>query len=445
MSSEHDAASPAERTDPDLGIARDTGRVIAIDIIRGLAILWVMTYHLFADMTLKSLAGPAGLYPAFGHQVTHLRVLPAIAAFGELVLGQGYMGVALFMMLSGLSLTMNAYRRPEPGLLHGYAMRFRRIIVAYWGGVLILVSVVAVVALFQMLLDGGSYAHQWFNVRIAVLSPVLIHWEDVLWALSVVPWVFRAKPATIPVGSLWFVELLLQYYLIFPFALMLLKKIGPWNLMALGLVVNIIARAAFIYAGSAAMDNLYVSRSLESFAVFRGAEFLIGMSLGYLIVHRREAMREWVGTPFDIAGLCVIAALCLWGGTVLAPKADMFRVLGDLMVQVGLAILILPLLFKRPGRLEASVLAKALTFLGVISFMALVVDDGMRYFGSFLRYEGAHGPGWWFFLWVVYIPGGALIAYPLSAFFGLLPKKASAAPSAAAAPQAAELGLASSG
>jgi peptidoglycan/LPS O-acetylase OafA/YrhL len=438
-----DGTLPAEPAEQDLGVARDSGRVISIDIIRGLAILWVMTFHLFADMTFK--IGAVPLYSAFGDRVSERHVLPTITAFGELILGQGYMGVALFMMLSGLSLTMNAYRRPEPGLLQGYASRFRRIVVAYWGGVLILVSVVAVIALLQMLLDGDSYAHQWFNVRIGVIQPVRVQWDDVAWALSVLPWLFRTRLSTVPVGSLWFVELLLQYYLIFPFALILLKKIGPWNLLAFGLVFNIVARAIFIYAGRQAMESIYVSRYLEAFSVFRGAEFLIGMSLGYLIVHRREAMREWVGSPFDIAGLYVIAVLCLWGGTVLAPKADTLMVLGDLAVQIGLAILILPLLFKRPGRLEASVLAKALTFLGVISFMALVVDDGMRYFGSFLRYEGAHGPGWWFFLWVVYIPGGALIAYPLSGFFGLLPKKASDTRPSAAQPHAADLGLVSGG
>jgi peptidoglycan/LPS O-acetylase OafA/YrhL len=436
-----DSTLPAEPAEQDLVLARDSGRVISIDIIRGLAILWVMTFHLFADMTFK--IGAIPLYSAFGDRVSDRHLLPAITALGELILGQGYMGVALFMMLSGLSLTMNAYRRPEPSLLQGYASRFRRIVVAYWGGVLIVLAVVATIALLQMLLDGGSYAHQWFNVRIAEIQPVRMQWDDVLWALSVVPWVFRTKLNTLPVGSLWFVQLLLQYYLVFPFALILLKKIGPWNLVAFGLVFNIVARAAFIYTGRQSMDEVYVGRYLEMLSVFRGAEFLTGMSLGYLLAHRRDAMREWVATPFDVGGLCVIALLCLWGGTVLSPKADALLVLGDLTVQIGLAILILPLIFKRPGRLEASRLAQAITFLGVTSFMALVANDGMRYVASFLRYEGAHGPAWWFFLWIVYIPGGALIAYPLSGFFGLLPKKVSARQSAAPLPQAADLGLAS--
>jgi hypothetical protein len=103
-----------------------------------------------------------------------------------------------------------------------------------------------------------------------------------------------------------------------------------------------------------------------------------------------------------------------------------------------------PLLFKAPGRLEVSAPARALVFLGVISFTALIVDDQMRYVGSFLRYEGVHGPAWWFFLWVVYIPVGALLAYPLAKLFGLLPKRR-AATAPAAQQHAADLGLAGGG
>jgi len=115
--------------------------------------------------------------------------------------------------------------------------------------------------------------------------------------------------------------------------------------------------------------------------------------------------------------------LLVMGGTVLGPKADAFLVVGDAMTQIGLAVLLLPLLFKAPGRLETSVVAKALVFLGVISFTALIVDDMMRYVASFLRYEGVSGPPWWFFLWVVYVPVGTLLAYPLAKLFGLLPQQ----------------------
>lgn len=418
-----DASPPQDHAEPEPLLARESGRVVSIDILRGLAIFWVMTFHLYVDLTLK-LSGAAPLYVAFGDRVGEHRVMASLTALGEVILGQGYMGVALFMMLSGLSLTMNAYRRPEPGILQGYIARFRRLVVAYWGGVAILVSTVAVIALLQMFIDGGSYAHQWWNVRIGEIQPVRIEWDDVAWALSVFGWPFRTKVNTVPVGSLWFVQLLLQYYLIFPFALVVLKKIGPWNFAAAGLAVTLVARAILVHYAKGSMEDVYVFRYVESFAPFRGSEFYLGISMGYLLVHRRQAMREWVTSPVDVLGLTVIAVLLLWGGTEFAPNSDELFVFGDVMVSLGLAIIVLPLLFKLPGRLEVSLLAKALVFLGVISFMALVVDDGMRYVSSFLRYEGyAHGPGWWFFLWVVYIPGGALIAYPLTKLFGLLPRQ----------------------
>lgn len=430
-----DASSLPDHVQPEPLSARESGRIVSIDIIRGLAILWVMTFHLYIDLTLK-LAGAAPLYVFFGDRVGEHQVKASLTALGEVVLGQGYMGVALFMMLSGLSLTMNACRRPEPGILHGYMVRFRRLLVAYWGGVAILVGTVAVIAFLQWLIDSGSYADQWWNVRIGEVQPVRVQWDDVAWALSVFGWPFRTKVNTVPVGSLWFVALLLQYYLVFPFALVLLKKIGPWNFAATGVVVTLIARAIIVHYAKGSMDAVYLYRYIVAFAPFRGSEFYLGMSLGHLLAHRRDRMREWVRSPVDALGLTVIAVLLLWGGTEFALKSDELFVFSDVMVSLGLAIIILPLLFKLPGRLEVSFVAKALVFLGVISFMALVVDDGIRYVASFLRYEGYnHGPAWWFFLWVVYIPGGALLAYPLSKLFGLLPREP--APSLATAPVSA--------
>jgi hypothetical protein len=94
------------------------------------------------------------------------------------------------------------------------------------------------------------------------------------------------------------------------------------------------------------------------------------------------------------------------------------------MGQVALALFALPLLCKRPGALEGSAPARALVALGVISFTALIVNDAMRYVGSFLRTQDLPNAVWWFFLWVIYIPAAsALIAYPMAKLFGLLPKQ----------------------
>jgi hypothetical protein len=50
----------------------------------------------------------------------------------------------------------------------------------------------------------------------------------------------------------------------------------------------------------------------------------------------------------------------------------------------------------------------------------------MRFVSSFLQYEGVPDAVWWFFIVVVYIPGGTLLAYPLAKLLGLLPKQRAA-------------------
>jgi peptidoglycan/LPS O-acetylase OafA/YrhL len=419
MSKRPGVAAPAAQPP---GPSEPSARLVSVDILRGLAILWVMVFHLWGDLTLH-LGDTPDLYSNFRDRVLEGRLLPALTALGELILGQGYMGVPVFMMLSGLSLTMNAYRRGEPGILRGYAARFRRILPVYWGGVLLVLGAVAAVALLQMLRHGGSYEHQWFSVRGGGDVRENILWDDVAWALTVVPWVFRDKFNTVPVGSLWFVELLLQYYLIFPFALILLRKIGPWYFALAGIVLAVAIRSAYIPWARESVQFYHAERYFALLSPFRVSEFFIGMSIGHLLVSRRDQVAGWVKSPLDIGGLLVIGVMLIMGGVVIAPEGDTQLVASDVMVQVGLALVILPLLFKAPGRLEVSVLARALVFLGVISFTALIVNDMMRYFATFLRFEGVSGPPWWFFLWVVYIPVGTLLAYPLAKLFGLLPQQ----------------------
>lgn len=402
--------------------AAPSGRVASIDILRGVAILWVIVFHLYVDMTYNN--DLPGLYPRFRDQLLDGRPLAALTAFGELVFGQGYLGVPLFMMLSGLSLTMNAYWRAEPGIVQGYVARFRRILPVYWGGIVLILSSVAVVALLQMLMDGGSYEQQWFNVRIAGWTRANIRWDDVAWAFTVVPWVFREKITTVPVDSLWFVELLVQYYLIFPFALIALRKVGPWYFALAGIAVTLVARSVYIPWSVEALRPDHASRGLWSIPLFRISEFCIGMSIGYLLACRREQVAGWVRSPFDTGGLVVAGVLCVIGGVILAPWNQQWLIVGDVWIQVGLALVIVPLLFKAPGWLERSVLARALVFLGIVSMTALIINDMFRFFASFMRFEGlAEGPAWWFFLVVVYVPVGALLAYPLAGVFGLLPQQ----------------------
>lgn len=413
---------------PEPGPTTQPSRLVNIDVLRGLAILWVMTFHLYADMMAPQADKDARhLYPALRDRLAEGAPLHALAALGELVLSLGYQGVPMFMILSGLSLTFNSYRRAEPALVPGYASRARKLLKPYWFGVALTIATVALIALLQTALDGGGYRHQWFEVKLAAVTPVNLRLDDALYAFSVVGWIFREKVATFPVGSLWFVQLLLLYYAVFPFALRALNRIGPWRFFVLTFVLTLLFRAALISFTLQWMDPLYRGRALFSIGLFRGSEFFMGMSAGYLLARKREQVAEWMGSPFDVAGIIVIGLLLQLAGTVLGPKAELLTVLGDPVVHVALLLVMLPVIFKSAGRLEVSPFAAVMAFVGVVAYAALIVNDQMRYVASFLRQQDVPRAAWWLFLVVVYIPAGTLLAHPLARFLGLLPGRASRA------------------
>jgi peptidoglycan/LPS O-acetylase OafA/YrhL len=236
-------------------------------------------------------------------------------------------------------------------------------------------------------------------------------------------WLFRDQIATTLVGSMWFVPLLLQYYLMFPFALRLLKRAGPWQFMLIALAITFISRGLLLQVGPSFMEGSHIARTMTAFAPFRLSEFAAGMVIGWLLVHKRAETSEYTTSPIDIGGLVVIAFLLQMAGAVLGPRSDVTETFADPMIGLGMAIYALPLLFKAPGRLERSVPARALVFMGVISFPVLIVNDGMRYMASFLRVQEIPDPAWWFFLVVVYVPVGVLIAYPYALLFGLVPRQ----------------------
>ena len=415
----------AETTAPAVAVPA-RGRIASIDILRGLTILWIMVYHLWGDQT-HAFAGSQPLYEAFRDRLSEGRPWPALTALFEVVAGSGYQGVIVFMMLSGISLTMNAYRRGEPPALRGYASRFRKLLIPYWAGTMIIVATIAVIALIQAGLDGGSFGQQWDKVTLQQSFPVKLRLEGVLQSLSVAGDYFRETRTYIPsAAALWFVPLLMQYYLAFPLLLRLLKRVGPWRFLAITTVLLVLAREIALHYATARSDPFHLAQWENEYGLLRGFEFTFGMALGYLLVNNFEQVREWTATISDVAGLLVLGALLQLGGSVMTGRTHFMGTFSFPVLHLGLALLLIPLLFKQPGRFEASAPARALSFLGVVAFTALIVNESMRFVSSFLQYEGVPDAVWWFFIVVVYIPGGTLLAYPLAKLLGLLPKQRAA-------------------
>ncbi len=390
-------------------------RVLAIDMLRGFAILWVVLYHLWTDLRYPN------VYPSQGDA---FRAVPQRFAEGDLAGGAtalsdaflrvGYLGVPLFMLLSGLSLTIVALRRetaPErPWTL--IARRLRRLLLPYWTGFALILAFAASLAFVQWQRHGGAgYGEYLRNGDIGVDGGPLFA------GALLVPRMFRDEWQFAPEGSLWFALVVVQYYLLFPALLAAMKRAGPWVYLGATFAVTLASLEAMAAIGG----GLTAHRSwVEMGAPFRLFEFGTGMSLGYLFVRQRGALaaiaRPSLAATSVALGAAVFVAACL-----IAPDSRTFAPPQAPAIVAGLALICGPLIARQPGRLEASTAGRALAWVGVISYTVLIVSEPLRSVTHTLSAE--HVADRWIALWALagFLPLTIVLARPLATLLALLP------------------------
>jgi len=414
--SRQEAANPADA---------ESGRLPAIDILRGLAIFWVILFHLWGDIKFFPPA-PSGYYEAFHDRLNgdgttyHL-----FTAFTDIVLRDGFQGVPLFMMISGISLTIAAYRAGDALRWPRFFLhRFRKLMVPYWAGVAITYGVMAAIAWRQISIADGTFSdHFTRGVSISLLSRIEIDRGVVFASIALIPRLTRAEWFFAPQLALWFVGLLAQYYLLFPLLFVLMKRIGvlPFLVLTFGLTV---AANWWIVDNYGAPEFKFWL--VTGWAPFRLFEFTAGMGIGWLLAAPGRARAlAFARNPFAIVAAIALGLVVHTTGDLMIGRWSLryWQSLALPLSTLGLALLVLPLVTKRPGRVEAFVLLRALAFAGVMSYAILIVNDPMRLVGSQLRLEQVSDRVWWTFVVGVYVPVSLLIAWPLAHLFGLFPSR----------------------
>ena len=232
------------------------------------------------------------------------------------------------------------------------------------------------------------------------------------------PRIFRDEWQFAPEGSLWFVLLIVQYYLLFPVLLSVMKRVGPWLFLIATLAVTLASLGAMTWAAG----DLVEHRSwVEMGAPFRLFEFGTGMTIAYLLVRWPQTPAVVARPPIALAaasvGCVVFVAACL-----IAPVAQLAVVQGPAIV-VGLALIFAPVLAKPPGWLEGSAPGHALAWVGVISYTVLIVSEPLRSVTHTMSAEGAADG--WIVLWAVagFVPLTLLLARPLALVLGLVERE----------------------
>ena len=210
--------------------------------LMGLALLWVMVFHAYAY---------------------HFRV-PLLVRFRE----YGYLGVDIFLFLSGLGLCVSLLRRPSPSAF--WRARCARIFPAYW-------------------LVVGGYS-------LWLVYQGQIPFSTLLWSLSGLHYWFQ-----IPGSFNWYVSALLAFYLLSPFwvrALRSCPRPGLLTLLAFPVGYG-------LYRLSIPLELLYIRDFL-----FRIPAFAAGTLCGYYLYEERAFSRRHC---FSWAGLALGGGL-LWAG-----------------------------------------------------------------------------------------------------------------------------------
>ncbi len=390
-----------------------TGRIVAIDIVRGFAIAWVVLYHLWSDLRYPNVYPQQGdAFRAVPHRFADGNLLGGLTAVSDAFLRVGYLGVPLFMMLSGLSLTLVALRRADPpwGYARFFVRRLRRLMLPYWTGMALTLAFAAALACVQWQRHGGaSY------VDFLQRGDINVDGNQLFAGAALVPRIFRAKWQFAPEGSLWFVLVVVQYYLLFPLLLVAMKRAGPWLFLAGTLAITLASLGAMAWFAG----DLLAQRSwVEMGAPFRLFEFGAGMTLGYLLVRRPQTLisaTSWPPATLSVAsGAALFVAACLitpdeWRAVVQGPA-----------IVAAFAMISVPLIAKAPGRLEASVLGRIAAWVGVISYTLLIVSEPLRSITHTMSAERAADG--WITLWAVagFVPLTLLLARPLAIVLGLV-------------------------
>jgi len=413
--------------------APTSGRLPSIDILRGLAIAWVVLFHVWGDVEFFP-GAPSDYYDHFRHQVAGGGAWASFTAFTDLLFRLGFQGVPLFMMISGVSLTISAYRAgPHINWPRFFLHRFRKLMVPYWFGVTLTYAVIAAIAWRQASIGDASFTHNLTDgVTISRYSIVNVDWGVVYASYALVPRLLEDRWFFAPQLALWFVGLIAQYYLLFPLLFFVMRRIGVLAFLLLTFAITVGANWWIVDRYGAPEFKFAL---VTGWAPFRLFEFTAGMAIGWLLAAPADERRRALAVARHPATIVLLLALGFAAhttGDLLIGRwtARYWQSLALPLSTLGLAMLALPLLVRRPGAFEASLPVRGLIALGVASYTLLIFSDAMRLVASQVRVETGESAIWWTFLTAVYIPVTVLLAWPTARLLGLIPRPPSPPPAA---------------
>ncbi|MEG5067044.1 acyltransferase [Microcoleus sp. B3-A4] len=301
--------------------------------------------------------------------------------FFNFVFGLGYQAVHLFFILSGFGLTLSALlveKKTDSIRWFGFIKkRFIRLYPSYW-----------LILAIYLLLNFFEYSSFLGLLKTYVKGAIFL---DVI-------------PAT------WYIPILLQLYLLFPFLFYFLKKLSIKNFLLLSLLVKTVSSAIIITTSLLAFDKIlgfgYGGLAPGGIALTRLFEFCFGMAIAkHWFTHERsvDAFTVFQKPKAIILGIFLE---CLGIFLSLKYTAIHFRdhdlpvglFISDAFIGIGIFIISLNLVFLVDGLLKS----KSKAWLDLISngtyeaylvhsivlsyFLTLLIKPSLQFLSSTASY-----------------------------------------------------------
>lgn len=347
-------------------------RLPAVDIVRGVTILWVTALHFYLDT--RGLPGPElASGAATWDALTSGRVADAGAVAVRSFIGLPGFRLDLLLCVTALVASLG---RGVPARVF-YRRRLRAILPQYWLGSLAVVAVLVACAWLRSLMGHASLADELAHGSRLAGEPYPFLWFDVVRSLSVVGRLADQRAMQVVAPSLWYLVLVGQLLLVFPWLQRLHRALGTSTFLLASVAVTWAGRA-WVFAVEP-LPGFDANATVICFLPFRLIAPAIGMAIAAPLVGvltSVDPVRFPAGVRFTltvVAGHTLLAAT--WLGVGMNVPGTVSGILGPVP----------PLVLALPAMLWVAFTAQGWPHLGPVlrwagthSLSILVVQDMLR-------------------------------------------------------------------
>ena len=334
----------------------------AVDVLRGLTIMWITAFHFYADTR----GGPGPLTSSmFTRALEQMDPWSMMDMTARTLIALPSYRLDVFLAVTGLVLALS---RPVPAIAF-WRVRARAIFPNYWCGSIAAALLLVGLALLRSSVRGTAPALEISDGTLLGRGLYHFEWVDVVRSLSVVGRLQDTRTMQVVAPSLWYVLLAMQLYLVFPLLRWLMNRLGRWLFLGICLATMCLARQ-YVLNGGWLWPGFGASGTLIYFLPFR----LLGPALGMVAATWVRPAGLQPSRSLSVALFGPAVALVLWTTWYGADSAR------DGIFGTALPLVLgLPALWTiASGLLHVPSGAAIITWIGRHSLSVLVVQDLLR-------------------------------------------------------------------